>query len=1316
MGHEPTDEDWGTVSRQEPRPVPREPGILPSPSPADLRARLAGLTVHDRLRLERRLGRSRGGPAPSPRLLAEVALAEERVARRRAAVPVVSYPADLPITARVDDIADALRDHQVVVVAGETGSGKSTQLPKICLQLGRGVHGMIGHTQPRRVAARSVAERVAEELGSEVGAAVGYTVRFTDRVGDTTLVRVMTDGILLAEIQRDRLLSRYDTIIVDEAHERSLNVDFLLGYLTQLLPSRPDLKVVITSATIDTARFADHFGGAPVVEVSGRSFPVDVRYRPFGDAADDDRDQTQAVCDAVDELCTEGPGDILVFLSGEREIHDAADALRRLERRGVELLPLYARLSAAEQHRIFQSHPGRRVVLATNVAETSITVPGVRFVVDAGTARISRYSHRLKVQRLPIEAISQASARQRAGRCGRVAPGTCIRLYPEDDFDARPEFTEPEILRTNLAAVILQMTALGLGDVAAFPFVEPPDARAVADGVAVLEELGALDRRERGERRRLTPLGRRLAQLPVDPRLGRMVIEAESLGCAREVMVIAAALSIQDPRERPKDALQAANELHARFADESSDFLGLVNLWDHLRTRQRELSSTQFRKLCRAEHLSYLRVREWQDLYSQLRQVAGGLGIRTAGAAAHPDHVHRALLSGLLSQIGMRDPVGREFTGARNAHFTIGSGSVLAKKPPKWVMAAELVETNRLWARVTARIQPEWAERLADHLVVRTYSEPHWDAGRGAVMAFERVTLYGLPLVTARPVQYGRVDPEVARELFIRHALVEGDWSTDHAFVAENERRVAEVVALEDRVRRRDLLVDDDTIFDFFDARVGADVTSVRHFDQWWKQTRTRTPELLVFPPGFLVDPKAGVADLADLPTEWHQGDLTFRLSYRYTPGSPLDGVTVHIPLAVLHQVDPGGFDWFVPAWRDDLVTALLRSLPKPIRRHVVPVPDHVDAFLDVTTSAAGPLVEVLSQFLARRTGEAVPAEAFTLDRVPEHLRFTYLVEDADGRPLAYGKTLRALQHRLRAKARRAVADAAAIEQNGLVAWSFGDLPREVEVQQGGHVVRGYPTLVDEGDSVAVRIVTTPAEQARLLPFGLRRLLLLTLPSPQRALRRLVGNDLELALARTAYGSVAELLDDCTVATVDVLIGRHGEAVWDEAAFAALSGSVRDDLVEVGMAVVRNAERVIAAAAAVEARLDRLTGPAVAPAVLDARSEAYALVRPGFVTAAGAQRLADLVRYLTAIERRLDKLPGDLARDTERMRRVQAVERAFDDAVGALPRGQRTDEVERVRWMLEELRVSTFAQTLGTNGPVSEQRVRKALANLARPT
>ncbi|MFB9547297.1 ATP-dependent RNA helicase HrpA, partial [Micromonospora sagamiensis] len=1072
-------------------PASAAPDAVREPAAAlrELHRRVAELMFRDQRRVQRRLDGARRLRDPARRdaalaeITADVAGAEARLAARRAAVPRVTYPVGLPVSERKDDIAAAIRDHQVVIVAGETGSGKTTQLPKICLELGRGVQGLIGHTQPRRLAARTVADRIAEELGTELGDVVGYKVRFTDQVSDRSLVKLMTDGILLAELQNDRMLRQYDTLIIDEAHERSLNIDFILGYLRQLLPRRPDLKVIITSATIETDRFARHFAAppaegetegkpAPVVEVSGRTYPVEVRYRPLvevteaeEDEGDEEnvRDQIQAIGDAVEELAAEGPGDILVFLSGEREIRDTAEALGKLVEKkrsllGTEILPLYARLSSAEQHRVFAPHTGRRVVLATNVAETSLTVPGIKYVVDPGTARISRYSSRLKVQRLPIEPVSQASANQRKGRCGRTSDGICIRLYDEQDFLSRPEFTDPEILRTNLASVILQMTAIGLGDIAAFPFIDPPDRRNVTDGVNLLHELGALDVTQTDPAKRLTPLGRRLAQLPVDPRLARMVVEGERNGCATEVVVIAAALSIQDPRERPAEKQAQADQAHARFTDKESDFVTFLNLWRYLREQQRALSSSAFRRMCKAEYLNYLRVREWQDIVSQLRQVlrtpepgAGGRGRRGPAADAAdggrrdaaetgggrrdrgadlPEEidtpkVHQSLLVGLLSHVGLKDPQKHEYLGARGAKFALFPGSALFRKPPRWVMAAELVETSRLWGRVAGRVEPEWVEPLAQHLVKRSYSEPHWEKKQAAVLAYEKVTLYGVPLVTGRKVNFGRIDPALSRELFIRHALVEGDWSTHHQFYAENQRLLTDIEELEHRARRRDILVDDETIFAFYDQRIPADVVSGRHFDAWWKKTRRERPDLLTFTRDLLVNAGRGGVDEADYPDEWHSDGVTLPLTYRFEPGTPTDGVTVDIPLPLLNQVPAETFDWQVPGLREELVVALIRSLPKVIRRNFVPVPDFARAALAAITPGEEPLLDALTRVLRRMTGVTVPRDAWELDKLPAHLRVTFRVLDEENKPVAEGKDLPALQRQLKAEVRQVVAAAA---------------------------------------------------------------------------------------------------------------------------------------------------------------------------------------------------------------------------------------------------------------------------------------------------
>ncbi|CAM5533894.1 ATP-dependent RNA helicase HrpA [Streptomyces canus] len=1314
----------------------------PAPAPGtpafgDLAARLTELSLRDAHRLGRRLEGARRIRKPEARaavlseIEAEAGKGEERVRARRARVPAVSYPEQLPVSQKKDDIAAAIRDHQVVIVAGETGSGKTTQIPKICLELGRGVKGMIGHTQPRRIAARTVAERVAEELDTPLGEAVGWKVRFTDQVNqDATFVKLMTDGILLAEIQTDRELRAYDTIIIDEAHERSLNIDFLLGYLAQLLPKRPDLKVVITSATIDPERFSRHFGDAPIVEVSGRTYPVEVRYRPLleDDSDDSDRDQITAICDAVEELQGEGKGDILVFLSGEREIRDTADALVKKNYRFTEVLPLYARLSHAEQHRVFQQHTGRRIVLATNVAETSLTVPGIKYVIDPGFARISRYSHRTKVQRLPIEPVSQASANQRKGRCGRTSDGICIRLYSEEDFEARPEFTDAEILRTNLASVILQMTAAGLGDIEKFPFIDPPDHRNIRDGVQLLQELGALDPAQKDVRKRLTDTGRKLAQLPVDPRLARMVLEADKNGCVREVMVIAAALSIQDPRERPADKQTQADQQHARFKDETSDFLAYLNLWRYVREQQKERGSSSFRRMCKQEYLNFLRIREWQDIYSQLRTVAKQMGIHLNEDDAPDQSVHVSLLAGLLSHIGMKDVKDgnkNEYLGARSAKFAIFPGSALFKKQPRFVMSAELVETSRLWARVNAKIEPEWVEPLAEHLLKRTYSEPHWEKDQAAVMAYEKVTLYGVPIVAQRKVNYGRIDPESSRELFIRNALVEGDWRTHHKFFADNRKLLSEVEELEHRARRRDIVVDDDTLFDFYDQRVPEHVVSGAHFDSWWKRKRHEEPEFLDFEREMLIRESAEAVTKADYPDSWRQGALKFRVTYQFEPGADADGVTVHIPLQVLNQVTDDGFDWQIPGLREELVTELIRSLPKPIRRNYVPAPNFARRFLDTAVPLQEPLTVTMARELKRMVGVPFDAEDFDWTRVPEHLRITFRIVDERRRNLAEDKDLEALRQKLRPKARQALSQAAAatasreggesLERKGLTDWTIGTLTRVFETRRAGQPVKAYPALVDDGNTVSVRLFDTEAEQAEAMWKGTRRLIVRNIPvSPAKFASEKLTNPQKLALSSNPHGSIQALFDDCATAAADKLIGDFGGPAWDEESYRKLYDKVRAEIVDTTVRTVGQVQQVLAAWQACERRLKTVRSPALLANLADVRAQLDALVKPGFVTATGLRRLPDLMRYLVAADRRLQQMPTNVQRDTTRMEKVHEMQDEYAWLLEQLPQGRPVpQQVLDVRWMIEELRVSYFAHALGTAYPISDKRIVKTIDTLA---
>ncbi|MFJ4760096.1 ATP-dependent RNA helicase HrpA [Kocuria marina] len=1367
--------------------------------------------------------------------------------------PRIVYPNDLPVSARREDIMAAIRDHQVVVIAGETGSGKTTQLPKMCLELGLGDGGLIGHTQPRRIAARSVAERIAHELGQRVGDTVGYQVRFTSEVGKDSRIKLMTDGILLAEIGHDPQLSRYNAIIIDEAHERSLNIDFLLGYLKRLLPQRPDLKVVITSATIDPQRFAEHFvlpdpqhpdadpEPAPIIEVSGRTYPVEIRYRPLaqersGDGGEDedntgdglvdeDRDPIDAVCDAVVELSREPRGDILVFFAGEREIRDAQDALHKVidshrSLAGTQILPLFGRLSMAEQNRVFAPSSHRRIVLATNVAETSLTVPGIKYVIDPGTARISRYSARTKVQRLPIERISQASARQRAGRSGRTSDGVCIRLYSEEDFESRPEYTDPEILRTNLAAVILQMISVGVveqpHDITQFPFVQKPDARAVKDGVVLLRELGALrsgaadagddaasssardghrGRRSRSGRHRgrqsgprgpLTRTGEVLAALPVDPRLGRMIVESQRRGCVREVLVLTAALTVQDPRERPLEKRQAADEFHARFRDKTSDFLSYGLLWQYLQEQQSELSSSQFRKLCRREYLNFLRIREWQDLYAQLRQIARQVGIdagasREIDVASHQEAVHKSLLSGLLSNIGVRDERTREYRGARGTKFAIFPGSALFKTSPDWLVSAELVETSRLWARTNAAIKPEWAEEIAPQLVKRSYSEPHWSRSRGAVMAYEKVTLYGLPVVSERPVLFSRIDPELSRELFIRHALVEGDWQTRHTFVKRNRKALAQVEELENRMRRKDLRVDDQALFDFYDARVPADVVSQRHFDAWWKKARQRDEHLLDLTPEDLIAPEVAELDTASFPRSWTvaspDGELSLDLDYEFAPGAETaDGVTVRVPVLFLDRLAPEQFEWHIPGLRVELVTALIKSLPKAVRRNFVPAPDtavtavkHLDAEFD---PARDSLLESLATVLRRLRGHPVQASDFHPEALPAHLRMRFEVRDARNSVLGRGDDLTELKQRLRPKVRAALAEslggaaaqlydaargsaegsaasgddaaaarrgrgkrgsarpapgaspgsgapqAASLERTDLTAWPEPDPPRRVETTVAGQTVTGYPTLVAVRDTdasqpprVDLRILSDAEEQRAAQRDGVIALLHRTLPSVHRYVVDHLSQKERLIFTQNPHGSVEALITDCTIAAIDRLVPEEPPFTRDQ--FRAVAEHVRAELIDTVFAVTALVTTALTESNTVRKRLKKPGSLGAVAAFKDMSEQLSRLIHPGFVARTGWRALQRVPRYLAGINVRLDKLSGHLQRDAVAMQTVHDLEAEYRAAVDAVPSTVPTPAALRaVRWDLEELRISFFAQELGTAHTVSEKRIRKRLREL----
>ncbi len=1269
----------------------------------------------------------------------------------------------------MDDIAAALSESQVVIVAGETGSGKTTQLPKLCLRLGR---TRIAHTQPRRLAARTVAERIAEELEVELGDEVGYQVRFTRKAQRETALTVMTDGILLAGISHDRDLRSWDTIIIDEAHERSLNIDFLLGYLKQLLPRRPDLKVIVTSATIDTERFSRHFDDAPVIEVSGRTYPVELRYRPLVDAGADDegraaveKDQNEGICDAIRELSTEGSGDILVFLSGEREIRDAAEAITDLKLPRTEVLPLFARLSAAEQHRVFTPHAGRRIVLATNVAETSLTVPGIRYVVDPGTARISRYSTRTKVQRLPIEPVSRASADQRAGRCGRVAAGICIRLYSEEDYGARPEFTEPEILRTNLASVILQMAEARLGDIEGFPFVEAPESVQITDGMRLLDELGALAPQATRSQPRLSRLGHRLARIPLDPRMGRMLLAGEQYGCLREMVVLVAGLTIQDPRERPREQREKADQLHRRFwapmvahdatagsgsgdrpvpESDGSDFVALLRLWDYLTASRREMSGNAFRRMCRDEYLNHLRIREWQDLQNQLRDICRDLGLNRNQQTADADRVHIAVLTGLLSHIGLadlkdekknrpRDGRGRvrrgprEYLGARGTRFAINPGSALAKHPPELVMANEVVETTRLWAHTVAGIRAEWVEEVGGHLLKRHYAEPHWSMRAGQAVAYETASLYGVPVIARRQVSYAGVDPVAAREIFIRSALVEGEWHTRHHFWSRNEETRRRAEELEERTRRRDIVVDDQAIFDFYDARIPADVCTVAGFDAWWRTKRREEDAFLDLALEDMVQDTADLGRAGDFPDTWQVGEHSLAVEYVFDPGAGADGVSVRVPLPILSELPAAPFSWQVPGLRLELVTQLIRSLPKAQRTRVVPAPDWARRLLaeldqDVRTGEVDPTARSLTAALGRRlaadVGLRVAPGDWDADRLPDHLRVTFVVVRADGGggkgpatevEMARGKDLAALQQEHTRSVAATLSKASrAAGHAGSVTWTFGTLPREVTVERGGTRATGHPALADEGATVASVVQDTVAHAATSHRAGLRRLVLLNTPDPTRWVVSHLPNPDKFALGSSPYATVPDLLADARLKSVGDLVARAVDPtdVRDERAFAALCDTVRQDNADHMRRVVAVAAEVLRADQQISLALATVADAEVRADVTEQRA---ALVFPGFIAATDDPYFQRLPVYLKAIVARIAALPAAAARDRREMDTVNVLEDAYADLCARQPPGRLPADVEEIGWMLEELRVSLFAQTLGTRMTISAKRVRLAI-------
>ena len=1294
-----------------------------SPSRDDLLERLDTVPLSEVRRFRRRLSKVRS-PQALQAIAGDIDAAARAVEKRASAVPGITYPEQLPVSARREDIMELLRDHQVVIIAGETGSGKTTQIPKMLLELGRGRRGLIGHTQPRRLAARTVAERVAEELGQKIGETVGYAIRFDDRVSATTAVKLMTDGILLAEMQRDRYLNAYDTIIIDEAHERSLNIDFLLGYLKRLLPRRPDLKVVITSATIDPESFAEHFADAegnpaPVIEVSGRTYPVEIRYRPLVEqkgAKEVDVDMIDGVVLACEELMREGDGDILCFFSSERDIRDAMEAIENKRWRGVEVTPLFGRLSNAEQHRVFSSHSGRRIVLATNIAETSLTVPGVHYVVDTGLARISRYSTRTKVQRLPIEEISQASANQRSGRSGRVADGVAIRLYSEDNFIARPEFTDPEILRTNLASVILQMISLRLGDIAEFPFIQPPDPKSIRDGLLILHELGAIRGEERDGAPVLTDIGRDIARIPVDPKMARMLVEANRLGVLDDVTVIVAGMTIQDVRERPLEFQAQADQAHARFKDKTSDFLSALKLWDYITDSRDELSGNAFRKRMTREFLHYMRIREWYDLVRQLRDVEKHLGWsrkENVVGARDADAIHKSLLTGLLSNIGARDGESREFRGARGTRFLVFPGSSLAKRPPEYIMAAELVETSRLWARDVARIEPEWVEKAAGELLKHSYSEPVWSRKRSAAMVHQKSLLYGVPIVLDRLVPYHRVDPEAARSMFIRHALIEGDWNRHHTFIEHNEALLEQASEVEEKLRRRGLVVDEDTLFDFYDERLPSNVTTARHFDSWWKKKRHENPAYLDFDPEKLVDDSADASEDA-FPATWRKGNVDYALRYKFEPGDPFDGVTVDVPVPLLAGFDSAGFDWLVPGLREELVTELIRTLPKALRRTVVPAPDFAQRAMPKLLPYGSPLVEQLAEVLRSLGGAGIDATDFRPAALPPHLRVTYAAIDKRGDTIDHDKDLGALKQRRAGQIRSSVSKASRhSESEAVQKWtgdSLGAVPETVTTTIDGNTVEAYPALEATAEGVKVTVHPTRAAADVSMITATLTLLLREISVSAQQMTKGLPLRHKVAVDHYPHGGAAGLVDDARVATVRDLMLAHGGPVRDPAEFDRLAAAVKPEVPGAVRRIVVGIAPALVEYAAMSEELRKWEGPAID----DMRAQLEFYLPRHAITVHGMERLQHLPRYIEAMRIRLADMSLDPERDAGRQGVVDSAKASLRAKVSRLPAGrEKTPAYKEILWRIEELRVSLFAQRLGTAKPVSQRRVEKMIEKLA---
>lgn len=1282
----------------------------------------------DRYRLGKRLSRLladiRQDQAATDQLQALQDSINQSVAQRRLradAIPVLDYPHELPVVERKAEILASVRNHQVVVVCGETGSGKTTQLPKICLEAGRGVSGYIGHTQPRRIAARTVAARIAEELKQPLGQAVGYKVRFQDHTRPESLIKLMTDGILLAETQHDRFLDQYDTLIVDEAHERSLNIDFLLGYLKWLMPKRPDLKLIITSATIDPERFSQHFGHAPIINVSGRTYPVDIRYRPVEVEEGDETDRAEqtAILNAVDELWREQPGDILIFLSGEREIRETAESLRKHHPSKCEILPLYSRLSQSEQERVFKPSGTRRIVLATNVAETSLTVPGIRSVIDTGYARISRYSHRSKLQRLPIEKVSRASANQRSGRCGRVGPGTAIRLYSEQDFLNRPEFTDPEILRTNLAAVILQMHALKLGDISKFPFVEPPDSRLIRDGLRTLQEVNALD--ERGQ---ITDIGRKLAKLPVDPKLGRMLLAGADEHCLSEIAIIVAALSVPDPRERPADQASNADQKHAKFRDDASDFLSFLKLWNEFEEQKKHLSKSKLRQWCRDNFLSYVRMTEWHDIHAQIMEVVKGeLDLKLNQAPGEYGEIHRALLSGLLSNVCLKQEQ-NEYVATRGTKLFIHPGSFLFKAKPKWIMSAEQVETTKVYARTVAKIEPEWIEKVGAHLVKQQHYDPHWERKAARAAVHERTTLFGLVIQAGRKIPYERINPQAAREMFVRHALVHMDYDSKAPFFLHNLKLLEEADYLQHKGRRADLLVDEDWLFRWFDERIPQDVVNGVTFERWRKAAEARKPDILKLSRDDITAKEDSSLDARNFPDHFQVGPLRFQLQYRFEPGHEDDGVTAIVPLHLLNQLDPEPFRWLVPGLLREKTIALIKSLPKTLRIHFVPAPDHADRALPMLDYGHGSFCAQLSSALKKTGGIAVSPDSFREDVLPAHLRMNFAVVDEFNAVVDRSRDLKELKIRHSADAGKNFQQLArqAYLHTGCKSWSFGELPQCFDGQHDGQTIYGFPAVVDEGENVGVRVFDTPEEAARQQELGLARLFRCALAKELKYLKKNLAVN---AQAEFLYRQVPahpflyselktgrELREDLLDRLMGTLFLEGQPDIRSADQFEKRLRDQKTELVLKADEMARIAQTVLQLYGEVQAKLK--TRPANA-ATQDMQEQVGLLVYAGFLVTTPYAQIKEMPRYLKAILHRLEKSAQDSVRDQKQYNELAPLWARYWNVIKAA-KGRLLPERDAYRWSLEEFRVSLFAQMLKTPYPVSAKRLDEAWKQLGPRT